>query len=211
MNARLHKISLGVAASVAILAAIPTANAGNGKYGSIYAVDPYGTVVRDPYGKCIRTPQWTPEKEHPDCGGQVAKVEPPAPVHKEISLGADALFDFDKATLRPAGRAKLDELVSDMRQLDSLESITVVGHTDPLGTDAYNMRLSDRRAHSVASYLAGQGVPADRIRAEGRGETDLKVTPEECRGSKGRKALIECYQPNRRVDITVDGTQKAAQ
>jgi len=74
------------------------------------------------------------------------------------------------------------------------------------------MRLSEQRANSVARYLASQGVPADRIRAEGRGETQLKVTPEECaaQGAKTRPALIQCYQPNRRVDVTVNAAASGA-
>jgi OOP family OmpA-OmpF porin len=87
----------------------------------------------------------------------------------------------------------------------SVNSIQVVGHTDPLGSDAYNQQLSERRANTVARYLASQGVPADRIRAEGRGETQLRVTPEECaaQGARSRSALIQCYQPNRRVEVTI--------
>ena len=119
-------------------------------------------------------------------------------------LAADALFAFNDATLTPRGEAVLSNFAKDLRGT-SVRSIEVVGHTDPLGSDAYNLRLSEQRAQSVARHLASQGVPADRIRAEGRGETQLKVTPEQCaaQGAKTRPALIQCYQPNRRVEVTV--------
>jgi outer membrane protein OmpA-like peptidoglycan-associated protein len=127
-----------------------------------------------------------------------------APVTQHIELSADALFAFNKATLTQQGEAALDTLLQDLGGA-SVSSMEVIGHTDPLGSDAYNMQLSERRANAVAQYLGRHGVPADRIRAEGRGETDLKVTPEECaaQGAKTRRALIECYQPNRRVEVTV--------
>jgi OOP family OmpA-OmpF porin len=134
-----------------------------------------------------------------------------APVTRKIELSADTLFAFNKATLTPQGEATLDNFVQDLRGA-SVSSIQVIGHTDPLGSDAYNMQLSEQRANTVAQYLVSRGVPADRIRAEGLGETELKVTPEECaaQGAKTRPALIQCYQPNRRVDVTVTGAAPAA-
>jgi outer membrane protein OmpA-like peptidoglycan-associated protein len=119
-------------------------------------------------------------------------------------LAADALFAFNEATLTQRGEATLNNFAQGLRDA-SVNSIQVVGHTDLLGSDAYNQQLSERRANTVARYLASQGVPADRIRAEGRGETQLRVTPEECaaQGARSRSALIQCYQPNRRVEVTI--------
>lgn len=133
-------------------------------------------------------------------------------VTRKAELAADALFAFNKATLSRQGEAALDSLLQGQSSA-SIRSIEVIGHTDPLGSDAYNMRLSEQRANSVARYLASRGVPADRIRAEGRGETQLKLTPEECaaQGAKTRPALIRCYQPNRRVDVTVSSAVSGAQ
>ena len=134
-----------------------------------------------------------------------------APATRTTGLSADTLFAFNKAMLTRQGEVALDNLLQDLRSI-SVSSIQVIGHTDPLGSDAYNMQLSEERANSVARYLASQGVPADRIRAEGRGETQLKVTPEECaaQGAKTRSALIQCYQSNRRVDMMVSGIAPAA-
>jgi len=133
----------------------------------------------------------------------VASPPPPPPV-RHIELSADALFAFDKATLMPRGMEKLDQLVDDLGEV-SYDTIVVVGYTDPLGSDAYNQRLSERRATTVAGYLTGHGVHARTIRAEGRGESELKVTPTDCSGARGRTALIACYQPDRRVEVTVTG------
>lgn len=134
-----------------------------------------------------------------------------APVTRTSELSADTLFAFNKAVLTPPGEAALDNLLQELRST-SVSSIVVVGHTDPLGSDAYNMQLSEARASSVAQYLVSHGVPANRLHTEGRGETQLKVTPEECaaQGARSRPALIQCYQPNRRVDVTVTGTAPAA-
>jgi outer membrane protein OmpA-like peptidoglycan-associated protein len=135
-----------------------------------------------------------------------------APVTRHVELSADALFAFNKATLSQQGEAALDKFLQDLHGA-SVSSIQVIGHTDPLGSDAYNMQLSERRANAVAQYLASRGVPADRIRAEGRGEAELKVTSEECaaQGAKTRPALIQCLQPDRRVDVTVTVAGPAAQ
>ena len=203
MNVNLHKLSLGLAASMMLFAALP-AHAIN-KYGCIYAVDPYDKIVKDPYGNCIRTPFWTPEKNVPECGA-VAVVEPPpaAPVVETLTLGADAYFDFDKASLKPAGRAKLDRLSSDLRRVASVSSILIVGHTDSKGSEEYNFRLGQRRADSVASYLVSRGVPASLISTQSRGELDPVApnTRPNGRDNPQGRAL------NRRVVITVTAQEK---
>ena len=136
---------------------------------------------------------------------------PPAPppaklLPKQIEFSADALFDFDKATLRPKGAEMLDELVSTLAGAN-FDTILAIGHTDPIGSDAYNQKLSERRANTVKQYLVSKGIADSRITAEGKGKTQLKVTMADCKASKGRKALIECLQPNRRVDTSVRATK----
>ncbi len=198
MKVKLHKLSLGLAASMVLFAALP-AHAQLNKYGCIYAVDPYGKIVKDPYGNCIRTPYWTAAKNVPECGAAVAVVEPATPVVETLSLGADAYFDFDRADLKPAGRAKLDKLVTDLRRVSSVSSIEIVGHTDSKGTEPYNYRLGQRRADSVASYLTARGVPGSIISTRSRGELD-PVAPNTLpngRDNPAGRAL------NRRVVITV--------
>ena len=91
----------------------------------------------------------------------------PTRVTRRVTLDADALFDFDKATLRPAGRAALDEFVASVKTITP-ETITATGHADRFGSDAYNQRLSERRVQTVKAYLVGQNMDANRIRAVGK-------------------------------------------
>ena len=113
-----------------------------------------------------------------------------------MTFAADAFFDFDKSVLKPEGRAKLDDLVSKMTGLN-LEVIIAVGHTDSVGSDAYNQRLSVRRSEAVKSYLVSKGVEKNRVYTEGKGE---KQPVADNRTAEGRAK-------NRRVEIEVVGTR----
>jgi OOP family OmpA-OmpF porin len=128
----------------------------------------------------------------------------PPPAVRKFELSADTLFAFNKATLMPRGESALDDLVQELGKA-SYASVMVEGYTDPIGSDNYNLDLSQRRANTVVAYLTSKGVPSSAIRAQGRGETNLKVTPADCSSAKSRAALIECYQPNRRVEVTATG------
>ncbi|MBS1141871.1 MAG: OmpA family protein [Proteobacteria bacterium] len=134
--------------------------------------------------------------------GAAAGVKPSG---EKITVAADALFDFNKAVLRPAGKAKLDELVSKAKAI-KLEVILAVGHTDRIGGDAYNQKLSEKRAAAVKEYLVAKGIEANRVYTEGKGEKQ-PVTGDKCKGNAKTKALIDCLQPDRRVDIEVIGTK----
>lgn len=125
-----------------------------------------------------------------------APVVPPAPVSEKVTYAADAFYDFDKATLKPEGKAKLDDLVSKMGGMN-LEVIIAVGHTDSVGNDAYNQKLSVKRAESVKSYLESKGIEKNRIYTEGKGE---KQPVADNKTSEGRAK-------NRRVEIEVVGTR----
>lgn len=127
----------------------------------------------------------------------------PAPVQK-LNLSADALFPFNRGAvgdIKPAGKRQLDALAAQVVNAGNTARLHVVGHTDYLGNDDYNMRLSQQRAYSVKQYLIYQGVAASNITAEGRGETEPVAQCERTR----RAGLIECLAPNRRVDIEVRG------
>jgi OOP family OmpA-OmpF porin len=90
------------------------------------------------------------------------------------NLLASTLFDFDKSTLKAAGKQALNELVAEIKASKELQGdLSVIGHTDPIGSDAYNQRLSVKRAKSVVDYLVNRGIPASKLRAEGRGEREL--------------------------------------
>ncbi len=153
-----------------------------------------------------------------------AKVVPPAPAVKpdlqpkpepkpapakllpqKINFSADALFDFDKAYLRPEGKAMLDDLTR-VLQGASYEVILAIGHADRIGSVKYNQRLSVRRANTVKQYLVGKGIEPNRIYTEGKGESQPLTKPGDCRMTN-RRALVVCLQPDRRVDVEVSGTK----
>jgi OOP family OmpA-OmpF porin len=192
-----------------------------------YVIDQRGYVAKSGAGLCWRTGYWTPAMAIAECDPDlVPKAAPapapapapaaapaapaaPKPAAQKVTLAADALFDFDKAVLRPDGKAKLDKLVEDLKGLN-LEVIIAVGHTDRIGTDKYNQKLSERRAAAVKDYLVSKGIEANRIYAEGKGKKQ-PVTGDKCKkmGPENRKnkKLIECLQPDRRVEIEVIGTK----
>lgn len=198
---------------------------------SAYVQDARGVIARNPFGLCWRTGYWTPadavpgcdaplcvEPEHLENGKCVAPPPPPVaapapapapaptpapapvPTSEKVSYSADAFFDFDKAVLKPAGKASLDDLVGKLKDIN-LEVIIAVGHTDSVGTDAYNQKLSVRRAEAVKAYLQSKGVEANRVYTEGKGE---KQPVADNKTAAGRAK-------NRRVEIEVVGTRSNQQ
>jgi OOP family OmpA-OmpF porin len=180
-----------------------------------------GAPVKNSTNLCWRDANWTPATAHPDCDGAlkpapvkaVAPVavpvtvtpatpapraaEAPRPLVIKHSYAADAFFDFDRAVIRPEGKAKLDALVAQISKI-TLEVVIAVGHTDSVGTDAYNQKLGDRRAQAVKAYLISRGVERNRVYTESRGE---KQPVADNKTSVGRAK-------NRRVEIEVIGTTK---
>lgn len=167
---------------------------------------------------CWRDAFWTPATANAKCDGALvaqaptppAPVAPPPPVisSQKVTYQADALFDFDKAVLKPAGKEKLDDLASKIGALN-LEVVVATGYTDRIGSDAYNNRLSLRRAQAVKAYLVSKGIEANRIYTEGKGKRD-PVTGGKCT-QKNRKQLIACLAPDRRVEVEVVGTTRQPQ
>jgi OOP family OmpA-OmpF porin len=156
---------------------------------------------------CWRDANWTPATAAAGCDGALVPVPPvaaapaPAPVPpavaaSKVTFAADAFFDFDKYVLKPEGRAKLDDLVSKIKDVN-LEVIIAVGHTDWIGTVAYNQKLSVRRAESIKTYLVSKGMEANRVYTEGKGE---KQPVADNKTAEGRAK-------NRRVEIEVVGTR----
>lgn len=127
---------------------------------------------------------------------------PPPEVVAPLRISADALFAFDSADLSAAGRQRLDALLQQLRDGAAQASLTIIGYTDRIGADAYNLELSRRRANSVRDYLVGQGIPAAALHAEGRGNSAPLVGCEQVSGA----ALVDCLAPNRRVEIVGIGT-----
>ena len=167
-----------------------------------------GDVWKNSAGECWRNASWTPATAAPGCDAAItaapkAAAAAPAPAAapqpaaaSKVTYAADAFFDFDKSVLKAEGKAKLDDLVAKIKAIN-LEVIIAVGHTDSVGTDAYNQKLSVRRADAVKAYLVTKGIEKNRVYTEGKGETqpvaDNKTT-------EGRSK-------NRRVEIEVVGTR----
>jgi OOP family OmpA-OmpF porin len=131
-----------------------------------------------------------PEKPKPE-------PEKPKPVAEKVTFAADVLFDFDKAVIKPEGKSKLDDLANKVRGIN-LEVIIAIGHADSIGSDAYNQRLSVRRAESVKAYMVSKGLEPNRVYTEGKGE---KQPVANNRTADGRAK-------NRRTEIEVIGTRK---
>ena len=176
---------------------------------------------------CWRDANWTPATAAQGCDGAiVAKppapapapapaasapasaatpaatpAKPPAPaaapaVAQKVTYAADAFFDFDKAVLKPEGKAKLDDLVGKVKGIN-LEVVIAVGHTDSVGADKYNQKLSVKRAEAVKAYLVSKGIEKNRVYTEGKGETSPVA---DNKTKQGRTK-------NRRVEIEVVGTR----
>jgi len=130
---------------------------------------------------------------------------PPPPSPRRVSFSADTLFSFDHSELGPQGKAALDQFAHELAGMQ-FDAITVEGHTDRLGSQAYNQKLSMRRAEAVKNYLVSAGgVDAGRITAMGKGESQPVTKTEDCRGARPNPKLIACLQPDRRVDVEVSG------
>lgn len=185
-----------------------------------YAVSRSGQVVRSQFGECVHTSEWTAGDSIAGCDGytepvarstaqpQVASTAPEAtlaavePVVKTYTLETEALFDFDKAVLRPQARESLNELADRIQARSDVANISVTGYTDRLGPAAYNLTLSRERAAAVSDYLHRRtGIASDKFVVRGRGESKPLSA---CDTVRGEAALIDCLQPNRRVEIDID-------
>ncbi|HEY3326944.1 MAG TPA: OmpA family protein [Novimethylophilus sp.] len=134
-------------------------------------------------------------------------VGPNEPAFVKMTLQAEVLFGFDKDALTNEGKKILDaEVVEKMKAHPEVELVLISGHTDRIGDEKYNQKLSERRANAVKKYLMTQGIEEKRLHAIGKGETMPVV---DCKGVRGKK-LIQCLQPNRRVVVEIEAQRQVA-
>jgi OOP family OmpA-OmpF porin len=211
-------MTMRISAKQAVLAAI-VAGLGVGAtvaHATTPGIDPNGTVAylvdkdfnvaKSGTGLCWQNGYWTPANAIAECDG-TAKG---APAGAKITLAADTLFAFDKAVLKPEGKAALDNVVNQAKAL-KVEVIVAVGYTDRIGSDSYNLALSQRRAAAVKTYLVSKGIPADKVYTEGKGKAN-PVTGTTCNKIGGpqngsNKKLVDCLQPDRRAVLEIIGTK----
>ncbi|QTL38644.1 porin OmpA [Xenorhabdus budapestensis] len=141
----------------------------------------------------------------------VTPAPTPAIEKKSFTLRSDVLFNFNKSTLKLEGKHELDNLYNQLTKIDPTQGhVLIIGYTDRIGSQRYNLPLSQKRAQSVVDYLVAKGIPANSIQAEGRGKKD-PVTGSACNNIKARAKLIDCLAPDRRVIINIQGTQEINQ
>ena len=125
-----------------------------------------------------------------------APAPAPVPTSEKVSFAAEALFDFDKSVVKSEGKAALDDLLMKLQGMNT-EVMVTVGHTDSVGSNAYNQKLSQRRAEAVKAYIVSKGVDASRVYTEGKGETQPVAD----------NSTAEGRAKNRRVTVEVVGTR----
>jgi len=215
-----------ILAAFAATALIPVSALAADSKNQGYLVDSNGNIVTSSTtGLCWHDSDWTPARAVEGCdptdkpvaaapkavviaaapAAPMAKPAAAAPMPQNTRFSADPLFAFDKSVLKPAGRTMLDDLVRQVEGV-SYDVILVTGHADRIGSSAYNQKLSLHRANAVKEYLASKGIPAARIEATGKGETQPVTQAGDCKGAKSAK-VIACLQPDRRVDVEMKGTR----
>ncbi|MEC5212118.1 OOP family OmpA-OmpF porin [Polaromonas sp. CG_9.5] len=207
---KLNKVAM-LFASAALVTAAGAQTIDNWKNGNGELVWKNGTNEL-----CWRDSNWTPATAAPGCDGALVPVVAPAPAPvvvappvaapivvpvappaaTKVTYAADAFFDFDKSVIKPAGKEKLDDLIGKIKDIN-LEVIIAVGHTDSVGSDSYNQKLSVRRSEAVKAYLVSKGIEKNRVYTEGKGE---KQPVADNKTAEGRAK-------NRRVEIEVVGTR----
>lgn len=195
-----------------------TTNLNNNVNTGAYLTDSSGAIVKSNFGLCWRTSSWTPQTAIRECDPDLFKdiavvqevqvVQEVTPVtvvqaKAPVSVVLKTFFNFDKDQLTQVNKDKLRDVANKMREFD-IDTVTLKGHADRIGSDEYNENLSQRRADVVKAELVSLGVAESKIMTEAKGETQPEVT---CDGRTSPK-VIACLAPNRRVEIEVVGSEK---
>jgi len=232
--------AVAIAAALAAFAGAANAQPSSSPGLPGYAHSSDGRPVLSGFGQCVRSGYWVPANAAEPCD-RVARADvpppapvaaapepklepapaaavapvvivPPRPVIQKLTLSADVLFDFGKAELKDSGKARLDQLAGEIKDAQ-VDEIIAVGHADRIASEDYNQKLSEARAQAVKDYLAGKVANANRVVAEGKGESQ-PVTGDDCKkmgAERGNnKKLVACLQPDRRVEIEVLGSRQVA-
>lgn len=190
-----------------------------------YVVDSRGNVVKSGTSLCVHTGYWTPSDSTPGCDSTITVAAPVAPVlvpvlssgapvtpvmaettrTVDVVIPAHVLFSFNKAVLSVQGKTALRMALKD-HSMEAIRSIKIVGHTDRLGSDKYNLKLSQRRANAVAAFLLSSGIQAGVVKAEGHGKAEPVTQKSDCAAKKG-SSLRSCYAPDRRVEVSFEIAQ----
>ncbi len=226
-NRKLPASFLVAALALTLCSGLKAQNSKDGYVQDARGVIVRNTIFGDPRigNLCWRTGYWTPQMANCECDEAivgrnicnpppaaipVAAAPPPAPapvappppkpapaaVAQKTTFSMDAFFDFDKSVLKPEARAKLDDLANSIKGIN-LDLVIAVGHTDSIGSNAYNQKLSMRRSEAVKAYLVGKGIDGNRIQVSGKGET----------APIADNLAAEGRARNRRVEIEVVGTR----
>ena len=209
-------VKLGALAATALLATCATGSGAKGpdvtadQNDTGYVTSRDGGVVTGKFGECFHDKAFKASHAIVECDPDLVPKAPPPPpppppaapqpTSEKVSFAADTFFGFDRAVLKDEGKQKLDDIVN---QLDgvALEVIVAVGHTDSVGPEAYNQRLSVRRAEAVKAYLVSKGIEANRVYTEGKGEAQ-PVADNKTKDGRAK---------NRRVEIEVVGSRQVMQ
>ena len=237
MRSRMLTIVAGLA-GVAMIAPLAAVAQDAPKQGYLLTTDG-NVVRAPVAGVCVRTSDWTPARAIEECDPDLVKKPapppppppakpappppppPPAPAPKpaakpaakpqmvpvELKLVVQN-FEFDKSNLTESGKKEIDEFMTTWKGV-TLGAIVITGHTDRIGSVAYNKKLSERRAMAAKDYLVGKGVDQKLIFWEGKGKAVPIPVTKFCENKMPRKQLIACLGPNRRVEIEVVGTKPA--
>jgi OOP family OmpA-OmpF porin len=223
----LKNMACGFAIATATAGAFAQTNIQATPNSSAYFQDSRGAVIRSQHGLCWRSAYWTPADAVPGCDGELvppitkptapaiasptaAAPAPAAPIAPKrcdfaVTLGSDQSFVFNKAVLSGAAKKRIDqEVLAKLASCAKIDVILIAGHTDRLGAQQYNQKLSEKRAQTVAAYLQSKGATA-RIDAVGMGKTQPVKS---CDAKLSRAKLIDCLGPNRRVTIEVRGVEQ---
>ena len=226
LAAALTALSGAAAAQTAGQSAVPSRD-------SAYVTGSARQMATGAFGQCVRTGYWTPADAADPCDptaraaatpiavaqpepvpqaqpAPVVAAVPPRPVIEKVSLSSDVLFEFGKATLRDEGKQKLDEMAGRLTDAN-VEEIVAVGHADRIASEQFNQQLSEQRAQAVKTYLVDKGMASQLVKTEGKGESQPVTNCGKMGAERANnKKLVQCLQPDRRVDIEVFGTRQAS-